>query len=381
MTAPATAATPAPAFTVTPELRDRLLAVFAELQRRGVVLGVGEVLDVFRALEGGFGTQDDDALKRTVRLLWCRNPSEETELEAAWEKDPSGFGKRDSDARTVVTPPKPPEPFEGQKEERGVPRTPPPPPPPPVGPPKWAPLPVRTPAPLDLEDGGPDLLADRPISRRAMAYAWRYLRRPLPDGPEDVLDVEATVAQVARQGLMLAPVYRRRLQNHAHLVLFLDQNGSMAPFHRFTRDLLETARDESTIRHVDAVYFHDLPAMPTRSGPPGIYLDPYLTAPGDWDALASGFSPETATLVVSDAGAARGGWNPDRVRQTVQFLNRLRRLTTHVAWLNPMPVDRWSDTTAEAVAHLVPMFPMDTEGLGNAVDVLRGLTRSPDASP
>ena len=174
----------------------------------------------------------------------------------------------------------------------------------------WSPLPLRTPAPLDLEGGNPDLLVDRPISRRAMAYAWRHLRRPLPDGPPDVLDVEATIAQAERQGFLLAPVYRRRLRNHAHLVLLLDQNGSMAPFHRFTCDLLETAHDESTIRRVEAVYFHDLPTLHDRNTTPGVHLDPHLTRPGDWDTLAAGCSPETAALIVSDAGARGGTGTP-----------------------------------------------------------------------
>jgi len=239
-------------------------------------------------------------------------------------------------------------------------------------------LPLRTPAPLDLEGGDPDLLADRPISRRAMSYAWRHLRRPLPDWPPDVLDVEATIAQAERRGFLLAPVYRCRLRNHAHLVLLLDQNGSMAPFHRFTRDLLETARDESTIRLVDAIYFHDLPTLHDRNTPPGVYVDPHLTLPGSWDTLEAGCSPETAALIVSDAGAARGNWDPERVRLTVQFLGWLRRLTTNVAWLNPMPPHRWASTTAEAVANVVPMYQMDTEGIGYALDVVRGLTRPPD---
>jgi len=369
----------APASPISPELRDRLLVVFTRLRRRGVVLGVAELLDVFRALEGGFGAGEDEALKRTIRRLWCRNPSEEAELDAAWEEESSGFAPRGSSTHAAMVPPQPPEPTGGPRDtaipprEQSGPEV-----PEPGEPAHWSPLPLRALAPLDLEGGDPDLLADRPISRRAMAYAWRHLRRPLPDGPPDVLDVEATIAQAERQGFLLAPVYRRRLRNHAHLVLLLDQNGSMAPFHRFTRDLLETARDESTIRRVEAVYFHDLPTLHDRNTTPGVHLDPHLTRPGDWDTLAAGCSSETAALIVSDAGAARGSWDPERVRLTVRFLGWLRRLTTNVAWLNPMPTDRWAATTAEAVAHLIPMYPMDTEGLGRALDVLRGLRRPPE---
>ena len=367
---------PAPASPIAPELCNRLLVVFTRLRRRGVVLGVAELLDVFRALEGGFGAGEDEALKRTIRRLWCRNDSEEDALDATWEEEPSGFTPRSPSIRAAMAPAQPPEPTSGLRDatipRRGQSG---PEDPEPGKPARWSLLPLRTPAPLDLEGGDPDLLADRPISRRAMVYTWRHLRRPLPDGPPDVLDVEATIAQAGRQGFLLAPVYRRRRQNHAHLVLLLDQNGSMAPFHRFTRDLLETARDESTIRRVEAVYFHDLPTLHDQNTTPGVHLDPHLTRPGDWDTLAAGWSPETAALIVSDAGAARGSWDIERVRLTARFLGWLRRLTTNVAWLNPMPAERWAATTAEAVAHLIPMYPMDTEGLGRAIDVLCGLTR------
>ena len=53
---------------------------------------------------------------------------------------------------------------------------------------------------------------------------------------------------------------------------------------------------------------------------------------------------------------------------------QLGRQTSLVAWLNPMPRDRWSGTSARIVAGLVPMFPLEPEGLGHAVDVLRGLS-------
>ena len=70
----------------------------------------------------------------------------------------------------------------------------------------------------------------------------------------------------------------------------------------------------------------------------------------------------------------RGYRRPGRVRATGEFLAQLRRHTSLVAWLNPMPRDRWSGTSARILAGLVPMFPMEPEGLGYAVDVLRGLS-------
>ncbi len=60
-----------------------------------------------------------------------------------------------------------------------------------------------------------------------MSYGWRYLRRLAATGIADVLDMEATVEQAARQGFFLAPVYRRPSGNQARLLLLIDRGGSI----------------------------------------------------------------------------------------------------------------------------------------------------------
>ncbi|NEO74062.1 MAG: hypothetical protein F6K52_32545 [Moorea sp. SIO3H5] len=42
-----------------------------------------------------------------------------------------------------------------------------------------------------------------------------------------------------------------------------------------------------------------------------------------------------------------------------------------MAWLNPMPCNRWTGTTAGEIRPLVPMFEFSREGLQNAINVLR----------
>jgi hypothetical protein len=77
-------------------------------------------------------------------------------------------------------------------------------------------------------------------------------------------------------------------------------------------------------------------------------------------------------LIVSDAGAARGSFESERVERTQVFLNQLKRSVRRYAWLNPMPNHRWKGTTAEDIARLVPMFEMSRRGLDAAIDILRG---------
>ena len=208
--------------------------------------------------------------------------------------------------------------------------------------------------------------------RLLAAFALRdyRLRRLVLDGPADVLDVAATVEKAARLGFYLAPIYRRRQRNHAQLILLVDQGSSMTPFHRFTRDLVETAQAENSLEQVHVFYFANLPSE-------NVYLDAHLTQPYALKDVFGFCSPDISTLLVSDAGAARGNYRPERIEQTAMFLAQLQQHTHLIAWLNPMPQARWPGSSAQIIAHLAPMFQMDEDGISSAVDVARGQLLAP----
>jgi uncharacterized protein with von Willebrand factor type A (vWA) domain len=220
--------------------------------------------------------------------------------------------------------------------------------------------------PADLKFVSHDAIyAYKPISRLSMAYSWRYLRRPVSDGPANILDIEATIARVAHQGFFLSPVYRRWQSNHAHLMLLIDQDGSMAPFHGIARDLVETASQESSIQQVDVFYFHDV--VDDR-----VFTDEYLLNNIDVGEAMEYCTPNTSVLIISDAGAARGHQNRKRCDLTVQMLTRFQQSTTLIAWLNPMPRERWTESSAERIASQTQMFQLDSDGFSGAIDVLQG---------
>lgn len=58
--------------------------------------------------------------------------------------------------------------------------------------------------------------------------------------------------------------------------------------------------------------------------------------------------------------------------ETKIFLHQLRSYTYLYAWLNPVPLYRWHFTTAEDIAQLAPMYPLDRDGLDDAITILRG---------
>lgn len=358
---PASPAPEPPGFDATA----RALDLFTRLRGSGFNIGVGELLALHRALEGGWGADDPDALARVARLLWCNSRQEQAEFDLQWQALTAYWAEHHAPPPSRAEPPTPTPaatrertesptsypPLEGRiHAERHA---------------ELATLPVRAPfipAPVTGEES---LQNYWPLSRRAMVYAWRYLRRPVADGPADVLDVAATVTIAARQGFYLAPVYRRRLRNHARLLLLVDQGGSMTPFHRFTRDLVDTAQQESGLAAVEVFYFHNI--FEDR-----LFHDPHRTLAQTLDGALAGCDVETSVLIVSDAGAARGRRSRARIGLTARALAELQSRTPLLAWLNPMPRERWRDSSAEIIAGLAPMFVMNADGMSAAIDQVRG---------
>lgn len=347
--------------------QDLITHAFIRLRQSGFKLGVGELLAARQAVEGEFGETPKE-LAETLKILWCHSPSEQTQFDPIWEslpvnsnpklleKNPGQESKPEKHQEQEEKPQEKPSPAPSQKTGTEI-----------KSELELASLPIRAPfTPAETEDIS-TLQAYYPISRRSMIYSWRYLRRPVGDGPLNVLDVDATIEQTTRQGFYLAPVYRRQERNNAHLLMLLDQNGSMNPFHRFTRDLVETAFYESSLQpeKVDVFYFHNVPAA-------SVYKDLYLTEPIALPTVLASCDNQTSILIVSDAGAARGYRELKRIRATTSFLFQLKPYSSLIAWLNPMPEERWIGSSAEIIANLVPMYQMDNNGLSNAIDIVRG---------
>jgi uncharacterized protein len=341
-----------------------ILRLFQRLRQARFSLGVNEYLAALDAVAGGFGASDLDGLRKMLRMLWCHSLAERSQFDLIWPEmlaTPRSSERVQADVEPL--PDKPQAPVKSPSQEM----------PAPLAAlveqpdPEFSMLPVRSPfVPAEMEDL-PELYTYHPLSRRSMAYGWRHLRRGVATGVADVVDVAATVEQAARQGFFLGPVYRRREVNQARLLLLVDQGGSMTPFHRFSRDLVETALLPQVFPEdqVYVGYFHNFPTE-------YVYRDPHLTSPRKLVDLLVECDAETSVLIVSDGGAARGFRRMERIRKTTECLVQVKQHSGLISWLNPMPRDRWQGSSAEVIGYLVRMEQMDTDGLGNAIDVVRG---------
>ena len=205
-----------------------------------------------------------------------------------------------------------------------------------------------------------------PITPRQMKQSWRYLRRLERSGKATELDIKATVNQISRQGFLLKPVLVPPRINRTQLLLLIDYDGSMLPFHRLADLLVATVQQAGKLGKTSIYYFQNCPLE-------YLYHDPYHQQA----ELISQILPKldahwTVALIFSDAGALRGGLNPKRINLTADFLEQLRQQVNYLAWLNPMPYDRWQGTSAGEIARLVPMFEVSSQGFQETINVLRG---------
>ncbi|MEH2367639.1 hypothetical protein [Nostoc sp.] len=208
-----------------------------------------------------------------------------------------------------------------------------------------------------------------PVTQRQMKQMWRHLRRMIREGMPSELDVEATIKQIGYQGTFLEPIIVPRRVNRTELLLLIDQDGSMVPFHSLSQRLVETALRGGRLGRSNIYYFHNCPVQ-------YLYQDPnHQQAELIENILVQLRQERTVVLIFSDAGAARGGFNPERIDLTGAFVKQLKQYVRYIAWLNPMPRSRWLGTTSGEIAHLIPMYEVNRRGMQDAIDVLRG--RSP----
>jgi len=330
--------------------------LFDTLREAGLPLGVDDYLALLEALRGGFGLPDREGLRRLCRTLWVKSPEDALRFEHHFARI---FAVSPS-----VTAPQSQMPYQSRREnaEHAA----------------GAPQAIRNPSPseqiisiqLPAQPANvwraglvPDYL---PISQRQMKQSWRRLNRATRRGAATELDLAETIRQLSLTGNAVEPVLVPPRVNRTELLLLVDRGGSMEPFEPLSERLIETALRGGRLGSIQVFSFHNCPEG-------YLYTDRFRqSAEPLLRVLDTARQRQAGMLIVSDAGAARGGTNQARITQTELFLAEVRRAVRYVAWLNPMPTQRWKGTSAAEIGRLVPMFPCTRRGLDAAVGVLRG---------
>jgi|APTNR8051073442_1049403.scaffolds.fasta_scaffold00683_14 uncharacterized protein with von Willebrand factor type A (vWA) domain len=365
-------------------------------------LGVGEYKLLFEAHEKGVSLRDEVALMQLCKTIWLKDQTQFEafkklfdgiiapafrEKQAAADKQPSELGKAHQDGQSAAETQQKNNPDELQKQEVGtavselseaeaLERI-----------PDSDVLPGEGDLSIGLEQSGGFtleeieeaplseagisthrfLLNERylPVSPRDMQQHWRFLQNNFERGETPQIDLLRTVASIARRGILLEPVFRKRALNRTHLLFLIDDSPSMVAFETLSQRLVEAALEDPFVTDEEVFYFSNYPGE-------HLYLNPYHTQSVQLPALWRRCHRHTMMLIISDGGASRGQTDFERIRSTHSFLKEARQHVQRIAWINPMPRERWEDTSAEYIARRVPMFETERIGLYKAIQTLKG---------
>jgi len=356
-----------------------LLNLFNYLRDRlGWVLGTSDYLAVVEMLEAGISVSNCEDVKTICSLLWAKSPQDIEQLNQLFDRlVAANIPKRDAAIENLfLSQPKTESPQPVSTKGRSKPPKP--------------PSPVKSKDTTSTPSGDRELSLEPvvkvqqvrkeqlhlipaftlrqdyfPVTRRQMKQSWRYLRRPIREGVPTELDLDATVQKILRDGILSAPVLVPRRTNRTDLILLVDRQGSMVPFHQLSQQLIETAERGGRLRQTNVYYFHNCPDRL-------LFQNSALWQGRAMETVLAEAGRGAVILIVSDAGAARGFYNSQRIETTRDFIEQLRRSLRYFAWLNPMPEETWRGTTAEEIAKIAPMLSLNRQGLNDAIAILRG---------
>jgi uncharacterized protein with von Willebrand factor type A (vWA) domain len=217
-----------------------------------------------------------------------------------------------------------------------------------------------------------DYSQEGPLTELQMGEALKRLRRMIPHGPRDVVNVDKTIHETMRNGGEISIVFDRRLTDRLKVILMIDNGGwSMDPYIEIVRTLFNYAR--SQFKDLKIYYFHN-----TLYG--SVWLDPQRHLRPEAVEEFTRRDPDTRLIIVGDAAMAPyelvgangslyvGRKDSQSSEARLKFLARLFR---HAVWLNPQAEAGWGYTwTIEAIGKIFPMFELTLDGLEKAVQHL-----------
>jgi uncharacterized protein with von Willebrand factor type A (vWA) domain len=217
-----------------------------------------------------------------------------------------------------------------------------------------------------------DYSQEGPLTQIQMGEALKRLRRMIPHGPKDVVNIDRTITETMKNGGDISIVFDRRLTDRLKVILMIDNGGwSMDPYIGIVQTLFNYAR--SQFKDLKIYYFHN--TLYDR-----VWLDPQRHLRPEAIEEFARRDPETRLIIVGDAAmapyelmGANGSLYVGQkdTRSSESRLRFMAGLFRHAVWLNPQAEVDWRHTwTVEAIAKIFPMFELTLDGLEKAVQHL-----------
>ena len=217
-----------------------------------------------------------------------------------------------------------------------------------------------------------DYSQEGPLTQSQIGEALRRLRRLMPTGPKDVVNVDKTIYETMRNAGEIDIIFDRRLTDRLKVMLLIDNGGwSMEPYIGVVQTLFHYA--SSQFKDLKIFFFHNTIYSRVWADPQRYYK------PQDVDELIR-WDPETRVIIVGDASMApyelmhpNGAIYVDAKPSgtSIERLRFIARTFPHSVWLNPMPSDEWYySTTVKAIRQVFTMYELTLDGLEKAVQFL-----------
>jgi len=217
-----------------------------------------------------------------------------------------------------------------------------------------------------------DYSQEGPLTEVQMSEALKRLRRMIPSGPKDVVNVDKTIYATMKNAGEIEIIFDRHLADRLKIILMIDNGGwSMDPYIEVVQTLFHYAR--SQFKDLKIYFFHN--TIYSR-----VWQDPqrrFKPEPID-DFIRK--DPETRLIIVGDASMApyelihsNGSIYIDEIEvgTGLERLNFLAHTFRHAVWLNPQPEQEWRYTyTIGIIRQVFPMFELTLDGLEKAVQHL-----------
>ncbi|MGD1153477.1 MAG: hypothetical protein ABR911_11490 [Syntrophales bacterium] len=217
-----------------------------------------------------------------------------------------------------------------------------------------------------------DYSQEGPLTEVQMGEALKRLRRMIPSGPKDLVNVDETIYETMRNAGEIEIIFDRRLSDRLKIILMIDNGGwSMDPYVEVVQTLFHYAR--SQFKDLKIYFFHN--TIYSR-----VWQDPQRRYKPEPIEEFIRKDPETRLIIVGDASMApyelihtNGAIYIDQVEvgTGLERLKYLANIFRHSVWLNPQPELDWRHTFTVGMIHQVfPMFELTLDGLEKAVQHL-----------
>jgi len=217
-----------------------------------------------------------------------------------------------------------------------------------------------------------DYSQDGPLTEVQMSEALKRLRRMVPSGPKDVVNVDKTIYATMKNAGEIEIIFDRHLADRLKVVLMIDNGGwSMEPYIEVVQTLFHYAR--SQFKDLKIYFFHN--TIYSR-----VWEDPQRRFKPEPIEDFIRKDPETRLIIVGDASMApyelihtNGSIYIDEIEvgTGLERLNFLAKTFRHTVWLNPQPEQEWRYTyTIGVIRQVFPMFELTLDGLEKAVQHL-----------